>query len=263
MAAEQVAEQVAEHLEEAAAVTRQIDHRAVGFFFSGVAVGAIAGFMVGYRFNREKIRAEAFKESEEEVQKIRDHYQQKVVAATPKPSVSEVIEKRGYILPEDLPDRPLPPPVPITEEELRERPLHPHTEDIFKRVFRTDLSSKDKNEGWSFPKELIRRTPDEPHIIHQDEFANNDAEFEQTTYIYYAGDDVLVDEDETVINNRENLIGHNVLTRFGHGTDDYNILYIRNPVLELEIEICRSPGSYEEEVLGLERETGTDNNEAS
>lgn len=261
MAAEQVAEQVADHLEEAAQVTRQIDSRAVGFFFSGVAVGVFAGFIVGYRFNREKIKAEAFKKSEEEVQKIRDHYQQKVVAASPKPSVSQVVAERGYALPEDLPERPLPPPVPITEEELRERSLHIRTEDVLKRVFRTELSSKDKNDGWSFPKELARRTPDEPHIIHQDEFANNDSEYQQTTYIYYVEDDVLVDEDETVINNRENLIGHNVLTRFGHGTDDYNILYIRNPLLELEIEICRSPGSYEEEVLGLEREDGTDDNE--
>lgn len=251
MATEQVAEQVAE-------VTREIDQRVVGAFLGGVAIGAICGFVLGYRFNREKIKAEAFKKSEEEVEKIREMYATKVATAVPpKPSVEELMAERGYstktVVEEvEIPARPLPPPVPITEEELRERPLHPTPTDSTQRVFRTELTEKDKHTNWSFPREMAQRTADRPHIIHQDEFANNDSEWQQVTYVYYVEDDVLTDTDDSPIDNRDELIGPGVLNRFGHGSDDYNIVYVRNPVLELEIEICRSPGSYQEEVLGLD-----------
>lgn len=276
MAAEQVVEQVADHIEDVAQATREINTHAVGIFFGGVGVGAVFGFILGYRFNREKIRAEAFKKSEEEVEKIRESYRVRYEAAvkpnledvieqkgypvqTKKPTTQELIEERGYsvgITEAEIREklRPLKPPVPITEDELRERPLRERPpEDPQKRVFRSELAEKDKMDGWSYSQEMMRRSSDRPHIIHQDEFANNDGDYQQVTYVYYAGDDVLVDEqDNSVITNRDELIGPNVLTRFGHGTDDYNILYVRNPVLELEFEICRSLGSYEEEVLGLD-----------
>lgn len=256
MAAEQVAEQVAESLEAAAEVTREINTHAVGIFFGGVGVGAIFGFILGYRFNREKIKAEAFKQSEEEIAKFREIYQQKILAAQPKPTVEEVVVERGYsvgVTEEELKQRPLKPPVPMTEQELRDRPLKERPpEDPHKRVFRSEDAEKDKMDGWSFPQEMMRRNSDHPYIIHQDEFASSDTDYAQVTYVYYAGDDVLVDEDEKPLTNRDFLIGPNVLTRFGHGTDDYNILYVRNPNLELEFEICRTLGSYEEEVLGLD-----------
>lgn len=270
MATEQVAEQVAEHLEEAAKVTRKIDQRVVGTFFGGFAVGAFFGFVLGYRFNREKIKAEAFKQSEEEVEKIREMYATKVATAVPpKPTVEELMVERGYSTKaveveevEEISARPLRPPVPITEEELRERPLHPTPTDPSKRIFRTELTEKDKHTNWSFPREMAQRSSDRPYIIHQDEFANNDSEWPQVSYVYYAEDDVLTDTDDSPIENRDEIIGPGVLNRFGHGTDDYNIVYVRNPVLELEMEICRSPGSYQEEVLGLDPyESNHDNSE--
>lgn len=247
--ASEVTEQVAEQLEEAAEATRQIDTRALGYFFAGIGVGVAVGFIFGYRFNKEKIKAETLRESEEEIEQIREFYQQKLLAALPKPSVGELVEERGYsvkVEDEEL-IRPLRPTVPVREPSQETRPLS-----SLPRIFRTEIASKDKNEGWSFPQEMGRRSPDNPYIIHQDEYARNETDYTQVTYIYYAEDDILADEDETILHNRENLIGVGVLSRFGHGTDDYNILYIRNPLLELEIEICRSPGSYESEVLGLD-----------
>jgi hypothetical protein len=257
VAAEQVAEQVADHIEEVAEVTRHIDVRLVRYFLGGVGVGAAIGFFVGYRFNREKIKAEAFKESEEEIASIREHYQQKLVAhenETEKSALREVVIEEGYAVEptpitsitdlrtreeEVVDERPLPPPVPIAPQM---------------KIYRSTDTEKDKMENWDFANEMARRTSDSPHIIHQDEFAHNETEFAQVTYTYYVGDDVLADEQDQIITSRDDLIGRNALTRFGHGTDDYNILYVRNPVLELEIEICRDSGSYEETVLGLERE---------
>jgi hypothetical protein len=259
VAAEQVAEQVAEHLEEAAEVTRNIDGRLVRYFLGGVGFGAAVGFFIGYRFNREKIKAEAFKKSEEEISLMREHYHQKMMARdndNAKKELTTLVVEEGYARIEEpqpigdltdlsspeahpLAERPLPPPVPV---------------DPAKPVFRSTATEKDKNDGWNFPRELQLRSGDRPHIIHQDEFTHNETEFSQVTYTYYAEDDVLADESEEIVTDRDAIIGAGVLNRFGHGTDDFNILYVRNPVLELEIEICCSPGSYEVEVLGLERE---------
>jgi hypothetical protein len=44
------------------------------------------------------------------------------------------------------------------------------------------------------------------------------------------------------------IVGQNL--RFGHGSKDPNVVYIRNPRLEMEMEILRDPSSYEKEVLG-------------
>jgi hypothetical protein len=249
VAAELVAEQVADHLEEVAEVTRHIDARAVRYFLGGVGFGAVLGFYIGYRFNREKIKAEAFKESETEIEEIRNHYQQKVRAyenSAGKADLSDIVVREGYVADDkegkgqvdyDRSQRPLKPMVPV---------------DPAKRIFRSTDASKDKMDGWNFPKELSHRSHDRPFIIHQDEFAQNETEYSQVTYTYYAEDDVLLGEDDDIILDRDELIGAGVLNRFGHGTDDFNILYVCNPVLEIEIEICRTSGSYEVDVLGLE-----------
>lgn len=230
MAIDALTEEVAENLEEAAAATRAIDTGAVKYFLGGVAFGAVIGFYFGYRFNREKIRAEAFKQSDEEIQKIRDLYHQKTVAATPKPSVEEVIEKRGYV-------RPLKPPVPLNEHPLMRRA---------------------QDEGWDYEIELANREEDVPYVIHQDEFNEEEpAGYNSVTYTYYAGDDVLCDEDGKPLPHADIIVGQENL-KFGHGADDEDVVFVRNDRLELEMEICRVPGSYEEEVLGLQNETQED-----
>lgn len=252
MAAEQVTEQVAEHLEDMANVTRHIDATAVRYFLGGVAFGAALGFFIGYRFNREKIKADAFKESEAEIEEIRNHYQQRMKAtenAAEKADLAQIVVKEGYTPgPAEGPDVIL-----QTDYDRSQRPLKPMVPvNPAKPIFRSVDAEKDKMDGWNFPKELSQRTADRPYIIHQDEFAQNETEFSQVTYTYYAGDDVLLGEDDDIILDRDEVVGLGMLNRFGHGTDDFNILYVCNPVLEVEIEICRSPGSYEVEVLGLE-----------
>lgn len=242
-AIEAVAEEIAENLEEAAAVTRGINGKSVGLVLGGALVGAAVGFYFGYRFNREKIRAEAFKESEAEVDKIREVYMQKTVAAQEKPTIEEVIEERGYstkidtsvVGPPGPGERPLKPPVPIHE------PLTVIPE------------PKSKDFGWDYPTELAARTPEVPYIIHQDEFRESVDGYSQVTYTYYAGDDVLVDTDERPLPHADIIVGQGNL-RWGHGADDIDVVFVRNEKLELDMEICRSPKSYEEEVLGLEHD---------
>jgi hypothetical protein len=246
-AIEAVAEEVAENLEEVAAVTRGINGKSVGLVFSGVLVGAAVGFYFGYRYNREKIRAEAFADSEDEIAKIRETYAQKTVAATPKPTVAEVIEERGYsvqVTEDELAGRPLKPPVPVRTPpptSVIGPPGHiPAPIDSIEVVIDGE---------WDYPAELAARTPDEPYVIHHDEFGGTE-EYGQVTYTYYAGDDVLVGEDERPLPHADAVVGQNNL-KWGHGSGNIDVVFVRNDKLQLEMEICRVPTSYEEEVLGL------------
>src|SRR5580765_7234775 len=235
MAIDTVVEEVAENLEEMAEATRRINTNSLGFFFIGVGVGFGLGFYWGYKFNKEKIKAEAFKQSEEEVEKIRKLYAQKTVAAEPKPSVEELIEEKGY-------DRPLPPPVPGIVEPVV-------------------VIEKDKNSDWDYAVEIQGRVEGEPYVIHQDEFMQNETDYKRVEYTYYAADDVLVDDENAhPLPHADLIVGVNNL-KFGHGTDDDDVVFVRNDKYELIMEICRSPESYEEKFLGIENSDEPDDNE--
>lgn len=232
-AIEAVADEVATNLEEVAQVTRRINGKNVGLLLVGVAVGASIGFYFGHRWNREKIKAEVFKEGEEEINKIREIYQQKTMAATPKPSVEEVIEEKGYSkISEET--RPLKAPVPITDFR---GPALTRPEGRVEKV-------------WNYPEELSARTLEEPYVIHLEEFQGNESTYSQVTYTYYAGDDVLVGEDERPLPHADMIVGQTNL-KWGHGSNNNDVVFVRNDKLQLEMEICRVPTSYEEEVLGL------------
>jgi hypothetical protein len=264
MAAGALTEQTAEGLEQVASATRRLDTRVVGSFLVGAGIGAAVGFFIGYRLSKKKLRSEILAEAEAEIAEMRELYRQKTIAleAQAKPSVEEIIEERGYSTKQeevDVEERPIRPPVPTQDPRPplgfpREipTPIDPHA-----RVFRTEDGEKDKDQNWNYSLEMTRRTPNIPYIIHQDEFLLNESGYEQSSLIYYAEDDILVDEDDTStpLNNRENLIGPEALRRFGHGSDDYNIVHVRNSRLELEYVINRVPESWEKEILGLEDES--------
>ena len=244
MATEQVVEQVAEHVaenfEEAAVVVRHVNAQKIAYSLGGVAVGVVIGFFVGYRLNRAKIRAEAFKESEEEVEKIREMYRDSARVVRDrdvKPDLDQVIEERQYSTanPVEEEERPTRPPVPVEPPQT---------------VIKLD-TGKSKNARWDFAEELATRSEEQPYIIHQDEYQGNETGYTQEVLTWYAGDNVLTDEQEQPIANADDVVDLNHMSKFGHGTDDFNVVFIRNDRLRTEYEICRMPTSYEEEVQGL------------
>lgn len=108
---------------------------------------------------------------------------------------------------------------------------------------------EDKEDNWDWEMELQSRSSSEPYIIHQDEYLENEFDFTQQTVIYYAEDNILADEDDTPLHNWQGLIGDLV---FGHGSNDKNIVYIRNEKHHLEYEVLYDSGSYEKTVLRME-----------
>lgn len=248
MAIDTVVEEVADNLEEIAEATRRISGRGVGIFLGGVAIGVAAGFYFGYRYNKEQIKAQAFKESQEEIDKIRESYNAKLLVAVPKAAVASIVEEKGYERPGNIDySRPLPAPVPVRDNRGEGTPPTPPTV-IYD-------GGKDKNHGWNYAKELNARDPSVPYIIHQDEYTQNETEYTQQEYRYFAEDEILVDEDNTVI-FFENVLGSEEILDWGHGADDIDVIHIRNDRLQVDAQVTRVAGSYEEEVAGLQNDEG-------
>lgn len=109
----------------------------------------------------------------------------------------------------------------------------------------------DTQDEWDYQEEVSRRTDAAPYILHKDEFYANERDYTQSTLTYYAGDDILVDEQDAPIYNYKNILGE---LRFGHGSEDQNTVYIRSIQLKAEYEVIRDEGKYSVEVLGLEIE---------
>jgi hypothetical protein len=254
-AVEVVAEEVAANLEEVASVTRKINPSGISYLLGGLVIGGTIGFYFGRKISKAKLRAEVFAEAEEEIAEVRAHYQAKVVAAEPKPDPKKLVSELGYSVRDDMGipmpkptrERPLPAPVPIKEIDID---LYDGGEGYVK-------IHKNKDAGWNYAKELDSRTPNAPYVIHQDEHKSSEFEYVQVSYIYYDADDVLIDlDDNRPITNASLVVGENNL-KWGHGSDDEDVVFIRNDRLELDIQITRSPKSYEEEVLGLENDNTT------
>lgn len=242
--AEVVTEEVAANLEEVAQATRALDARALSFFSGGLFVGGAIGFYFGYKYNREKLRLEAFKESQEEVDAIRETYMKKAMVSEDKPTTEQIIEERGYSVGAA---RPLPAPVPIMER----LPDPPVLQELIETPTAIVQAGKDKNTGWAYPQELEKRSPNAPYIIHQDELQQSEHGYEQVEYMYWDGDGVLTDDDGQPLLDGRSIVGAENL-KWGHGADDPNVVHIRNDKLNLEMTITRDPRSWEEEQVDPE-----------
>lgn len=247
-------EEVAGNLEELAEATRSLNTAGIGYLVGGLLIGAGIGFYFGRKFNKEKIRAELYEESREEIEDLREIYQARATAAMPKPPIENIIRDRGYTesdleIHPVIPDRPLPSPVPgITD------PRPPIKPTDYAGVSTPSAAVEDgvvieSPVGWDFPTELASRTKEKPYVIHENEYRESDTDYLQATLTYYTEDDVLAGDDDRPLPNPDIVIGPDNL-KWGHGSNDPDVVYVRNDEYEHEFEITRSQGSYEVEVLG-------------
>lgn len=109
-----------------------------------------------------------------------------------------------------------------------------------------------EDDPFDYSQEILLRSGDKPYVLTHDEFYEGEKDYEQTHLTYYQGDDVLVDERDQVIPDEESIVGNDNLTRFGHGSKDENIVFVRNENLEVDFEVTRSFGKYSIEVMGLD-----------
>ena len=226
-------DEVAVHVEEVAEVTRRLTGREVGFFVAGAGIGVAVGFGVGYFVMGKRLETKYEKLAKEEIAEMREHYTKKMVAAQSKPPANVIVEERQYDEKE----------LQAIEETNRRFPPEKETP----MVEETPQVSNIFEDPWDYAVEIKKRQHDVPYIIHYDEFQQNEPENEQVTYTYYELDDVLADIRDTEIDDMDAVIGLGNLGRWGHGSNDENIVYVRNEYLSLDVEIVRDRGSFAEE----------------
>lgn len=113
-----------------------------------------------------------------------------------------------------------------------------------------------QNSTWDYEAELSARDPELPYIISYDEYDLEEMGYRQDTVTYYAKDGMMADSTDTPLYNYSDLMGH---LRFGHGSNDPNVVYIRNEKLHMEWEVLLHTSSFAEEVLGQQMEQQTEN----
>lgn len=101
---------------------------------------------------------------------------------------------------------------------------------------------------WNYDEEIKSRSSSAPYVLHKDEFYADELGYTQNSLIYYAGDDIMVDEDDKPVYNYREIVGE---LRFGHGADSPTVFYVRNDKRHAEYEISYDPGLFSVEVLGL------------
>jgi hypothetical protein len=239
-----VAEQVATEALEVADVARVFDTRTFGLgLLAGGAIGAVvAGFVV-----ERRLRTKYEQLAEEEITQMREHFHAKAVALEEKPALDGLVKDLGY--------------VPVVQEGPQTAPVADpgapnvtvESESESKNVFdeaKERLQEIDPDEGWDYDIERANRSHKVPYVIHRDEQGETPG-YTEATFTYYEGDDVLCDARDKIIDARDEVLGSDFQDKFGHGSGDPNVVYIRNDELGCVIEVCRSPNSYAEEVHGF------------
>lgn len=271
---EQIQEVVAETAEavgdaaiDFAEVTRQLSRVKVQYAALGYAIGAATGAFIAFKLAYSRAETRFSQIADEEIAEMREHYQAKMRAAegeAQKANLEELVADRGYVSNDDeRPPMAVTPPESVveaaadavSEETTRVAPpvsAKDAPETNVRNVFKDADETAQVADSWDHHAELRRRSPDIPYVIHVDE-KDEFEDYSELTLTYYDADDVLCNDRDEIIPpaERDALIGEGSLNRFGHGSNDPAIVFIRNDKLELLIEVIRSPNSYAEEVHGF------------
>lgn len=229
------------------------------FILAGVfVVGLGIGGFVAYKVAEKRLSAQFDQELDEQIAAAKAYRTRiakegefetpegAVNALIPDEVVSAVQSYQGrakpvaYDKPETIDPRP---PVEVVVENL----------EVTNTV---NVVAKDDPRDWDYNAEIADRElhPEIPYTISFEEFNENAPGHEQVTMTYYAMDDTLADSQDKPVDNTDYVVGDDNLNRFGHGSGDPNVVYVRNEKIDMDFEIVRSNGSYQKEVIGSDPE---------
>ena len=144
----------------------------------------------------------------------------------------------------------------VTNEKVLKRPKAKMTTVDYAGITKKPLTEVVKEHLGGDTIEPGENDATSPHIISLEQY-NLSAEAgmnDQVPLVYYEDDDVLVfAENEVPIQDPENMVG-DALSHFGKGSEDPDIVYVRDPIRLRDIEISRVHNSYNEVVLGKPKE---------
>lgn len=255
----EVADSVADEATHVAEVSRALDPRELRLFLVGLGVGLVGGAVAGGLVANRRLRLKYEQVAEDEIDEMREHFRARLLAKEEKPNLTAMTKKAETIAQDEGYSAPNTPKLEevkdaVVEEEVVEEVVVEEVEEdapeeeVVRNVFEAD-TGKDPDDDWDYAAETAARNPKKPYIIHVDE--QHESDYPESSLVYYEGDDVLCSEDDSVIEDKEAVVGVENLNRFGHGSGDKNVLYIRNDVLGIEVEVVKNDGNYAEVVHGF------------
>lgn len=93
-----------------------------------------------------------------------------------------------------------------------------------------------------------------PKIITVHQFDDENPWYEKKSLWFYEKDDTVADEEDKIVDDPCALIGFEALLSFGQGSEDSDVVYVRNNKLGVDYEVVRLDKSYQEVVLGIKPE---------
>lgn len=225
--------------------------------FVGAGLALAGGLLIGYGVAEKRLRMKYKEIADDEIEAMRNHYRSKEIAREEKPELEKIVAEQGYV-PAPIPDKEQVTGSDLTRPRSIQDVVGPETAEdaaikrgIVERERAENVFDKAAVEDeWDYEEEVRMRRPDYPYVIHLDEVGEV-SEMDSLTWTYYEGDEVLCNASDEVVTDVERSVGLANLDKFGHGSKDANVVYVRNVLLGIEIEIIKSPGRYDEEVLGL------------
>jgi hypothetical protein len=222
--------------------------------------GAVVGGVVVAAVLDRQLRLKYNKIADEEIESVKKHYReaemnlleaQKRLAEQPKPDLDEIVKELGY----KVETKYSPAEVKAISDAVDDEEMAERAEELQERE---EAEEEERNAfadlpGWNYDQQVASRIADKPFIMHMEEFQQSECSH-QVTITYFEGDDVLVDESDEVISKKDEVVGMEHLSKFGFGSGDPNVVYVRNPKLDIEYEILRHRGHYASEILGIEEE---------
>ena len=133
----------------------------------------------------------------------------------------------------------------------------PFTEELISVEFPVKSDRINKSGDYDFfdyEKEVPLRDPEVPYVISFDEFELEGQDFDKVSLEYYEEDDVVLDNSVEPMTDVDELIGEHNLKKFGYGSKDPRIVYIRNEYFETDWEVRIMQGSYVKDVLGYDED---------
>jgi hypothetical protein len=217
------------------------------------ALSSAAGVAVGYTVATKRLELKYQAIADEEIAKTRQFYMATQKPATPQEAleqltsdeedvkvVTEAIEALSEY--QGLTIRPTEASEPV-EKPTDEEDVEHHN--IFESRY-PQVAAED-GEQWDYDEQLALRAelvPGTPYIISEEEYLAAERDYEQVALTYFAEDDVLVDEQDVPVEDVERAVGEDNLTKFGFGSKNENMVFIRNDRMEVEFEISKDEGSF-------------------
>lgn len=258
-AAADVAGEMAEQMEGVENIIRSLNRAKVQFYLMGMAIGGLTAGIIAYKVAYSRAETKYSKIADAEIEEMRTHYAEKAKALegeAAKGDLESLVAEKGYLqeeeeVQEEPPPMAVKPPVVVKPATPAPDRLPPKPPEADEAEVRNIFQEAEVTHEWDWVEERKKRSPDIPYVVHIDE--RDEFEYDSETLTYYEGDDVLCNERDEIIDPdiRDTVVGEANLNRFGHGSGDAAIVYVRNDKLGLLYEIVRSPNYFAEEVHGF------------